>query len=173
MTAEVVLLMNGCAEALAVVRAFLGERYTLTLATIGPDGHPQAADVYYAETDDLILYFISIPGSRHATNIARDPHVAATIHADTTRWRDIRGVQLEGICLRVTGVERARAWALYTAKYPFVVADAALARAVQKVSLYRITPRWLHWIDNASGLGHNLEWVRVVDEWQRAVSPEP
>ncbi len=159
-------------DSLAQVRAFLAERNTLTLATLGPDGDPQAADLYYAETDDLALYFVSVPGSRHAANIARYPRVAVTIHADSSRWRDIRGVQLEGTCVPVTGAERAWAWARYTTKFPFILADAALSRALQKVSVYRITPRWLRWIDNTAGLGHNQEWVMVDGEWQRLAAPE-
>ena len=157
---------------LARVCAFLSEQHTLTLATIGPDGGPQAADLYYAATEDLSLYFVSVPGSRHAVNIARDPRVSATIHADSRRWRDIKGVQLEGTCVRLAGSERASAWARYTTQFPFVLADAALARALQKVDMYRITPRWLRWIDNTTRLGHNQEWVMVDGEWQRLAAPE-
>jgi uncharacterized protein YhbP (UPF0306 family) len=154
------------------VRTFLAERRTLSLATLGPDGSPQAANLYYVATGDLILYFISIPGSRHAENIARDPRVAATVHADPTGWRDIRGLQLEGTAGRVTGGQRTEAWAHYTAKFPFVLADVALARALRKVSLYCITPQWLRWIDNAAGLGHNQEWALIDGEWQTLVAPE-
>jgi uncharacterized protein YhbP (UPF0306 family) len=159
-------------NSLALLRAFLAAQQTLTLATSGPGGTPQAADVYYAETDDLGLYFVSLPGSRHAANIARDPHVAATVHADSTRWRDIRGVQLEGTCARVSAAERVAAYARYTAKFPFVLADAALARALQKVDMYHITPRWLRWIDNSLGLGHNREWILADNQWQMVGSPE-
>jgi uncharacterized protein YhbP (UPF0306 family) len=168
-------------DALAQVRALLARRNTLTLATLGLEGDPQAADLYYAETDGLTLYFVSVPGSRHALNIARNPRVAVTIHADSERWRDIRGVQLEGTCAPVDGAERAGAWARYTAKFPFVLADAALlapgaqaqvARALGQVSIYRITPHWLRWIDNAVGLGHNQEWLMVDGEWQTLVDPD-
>ena len=168
-------------DALAQVRALLARRNTLTLATLGPEGDPQAADLYYAETDGLTLYFVSVPGSRHALNIARNPRVAVTIHADSVLWRDIRGVQLEGTCAPVTGAERDGAWARYITKFPFVLADAALpapgtqsqvARALGKVSMYRITPRWLRWIDNAVGLGHNQEWVLVDGEWRTLADPD-
>ena len=159
-------------DPLVQVRAFLAEQNTLTLATLGPDGDPQAADLYYAETNDLTLYFVSIPGSRHAVNIARNPRVAVTIHVDSSRWRDIRGVQLLGTCALVTGADRAGAWTRYCAKFPFVLADAALARALDKVSVYRITPRWLRWIDNTASLGHNQEWLLVDGEWQTLDPPD-
>jgi uncharacterized protein YhbP (UPF0306 family) len=158
--------MSISADPMSQVRRFVAEQHVLTLATLGSDGQPQATDVYYVQSDDLNLYFISIPGSRHAANIARDPRVAATIHADSARWRDIRGVQLEGVCARLSGAERAAAYARYTARFPFVLADAALARALQKVGMYRLAPHWLRWIDNSLGLGHNQEWVLIQGEWQ-------
>lgn len=159
-------------DPLARVRVFLAERRVLTLASIGPDGSPQAANLYYAQAEDWALYFVSVPGSRHTANIARNPRVAVTVHADSQGWRDIRGLQLEGTCSRVSGARRAEAWACYTARFPFVLADAALARALQKVDLYRIVPEWLRWIDNTAGLGHNREWVRVDGEWQMVTAPE-
>ncbi len=148
------------------IHAFLAQHNVMTLATLGPDGAPHATDVYYAETGDLALYFISIPGSRHARNLAHDPRMAAAVHADSTRWRDIRGVQLEGVCRRVMDEERVAAWARYTAKFSFMLADAALAGALQKVDMYRVTPHWLRWIDNTTGLGHNLEWRLEDGDWR-------
>ena len=151
------------------IRAFLVEQTTMTLATIGPDGAPHATDVYYAETGDLELYFASGPGSCHSRNLAHDPRVAATVHADSTRWRDIRGVQLEGICSRVTAEERVAAWTRYTAKFSLMLADAVVAGALQKVDMYRVTPHWLRWIDNTTGLGHNLEWRLEDGDWKLEV----
>ncbi len=158
--------MNSTDDKLLQLRAFLADHTTMTLATVGPDGTPHATDVYYAETGDLELYFVSIPGSRHARNLAYDPRIAATVHADSTRWRDIRGVQLEGACSRVTDEERVSAWARYAAKFSFMLADTALAGALQKVDMYRVPPHWLRWIDNTMGLGHNLEWELEDGDWR-------
>jgi len=41
------------------IKQFLADHTTLTLATISADGHPQAAPLFFAETDDLSLIFIS------------------------------------------------------------------------------------------------------------------
>jgi uncharacterized protein YhbP (UPF0306 family) len=64
------------------------------------------------------------------------------------------------------------AWARYCAKFPFVLADATLARALAKADIYRIKPEWLRWIDNTAGLGHNQEWLMVDGEWQTLAAPE-
>jgi uncharacterized protein YhbP (UPF0306 family) len=142
-----------------VVRNFLDAHTTLTLATVGEAGEPQAADLYYARLDDQAqLCFVSTRSSRHAANIARNPRVAYTVHAVASRWRDIRGVQVEGVCARLAGPAAARAWARYTARFPFVLTDALLGAALAKVDIYAITPRWLRWIDNSVRLGYQVDW---------------
>jgi uncharacterized protein YhbP (UPF0306 family) len=151
----------------STMRTFLADHTVLTLATIGPNGHPQATDLYYADANDLTLHFISSPGSRHVRNIEADRRVAATIHADSTRWRDIRGVQLEGVCARLSGVGWAEAWTCYLTKFPFVLTDAVLDRALQQVEIYRVIPYWLRWIDNTTGFGHNPEWTLDEGRWAR------
>jgi uncharacterized protein YhbP (UPF0306 family) len=158
------------------VRAFLGAHHTLTLATLGSDGAPQAADLYYVMLDDLKIGFISTPSSRHVANVSRDHHVACTIHASATgpaksarncspaesardcSWHDIRGIQMEGTCSRLSAVQEARAWPRYIARFPFVMADAVLRAALQRVNIYCITPHWLRWIDNSISLGHQVEY---------------
>ena len=48
------------------VRAFLAEHTTMTLATVGPSGEPQAAAVFYVADEQLNLFFLSSPTSRHS-----------------------------------------------------------------------------------------------------------
>lgn len=145
------------AAVLEQVRAFLEAQYTLTLATRGSQGEPQAADLYYVLLDGLKMGFISSASSRHIANIRRDPRVACTVHAMATQWRDIRGVQIEGTCAPLSGWEGMRAWARYVARFPFVLRDAPLRKALQGMQLYCITPRWVRWIDNGMELGYKVE----------------
>ena len=104
------------------------------------------------------MCFISASSSRHSANIGRDGRVACTIHAVSSRWRDIRGIQLEGTCARMTALEEACAWSHYIARFPFVISDSLLRAALDGVTIYRITPCWLRWIDNSIGLGHKVEY---------------
>jgi uncharacterized protein YhbP (UPF0306 family) len=149
------------------VRAFLGDHTTLALATLGNAGEPQSADLYYAlldgssassMRDGLRLCFISTRASRHAANIERDPRIACTIHAAATHWRDIRGVQMEGTCARLSGADSTLAWTRYVARFRFVLTDALLGAALATVAIYGITPHWLRWIDNSVRLGHQVEY---------------
>lgn len=140
------------------VSTFVAEHRILSLATVGPGGEPHVADLYYAPFSGLNLDFVSTGQSLHIRNIARDSRVALTIHADSQRWRDIVGIQMQAHCSALKGVESATAWAGYTARFPFILTDPVLLSAAAKVKMYRITPYWLRWIDNTVTLGHNEEY---------------
>lgn len=139
------------------VRQFLREQSTLTLATVGPDGAPAAADLYFAADSALRLFFLSEPGARHARNIAHRPQVAATVHAPCWGWKEIRGLQIEGECQAVRELDqRAAALALYGRKFDFIRAFAA---AITRHTVYQITPRWFRWLDNSVSFGYKQEWT--------------
>lgn len=144
------------------LKQFLTAHTTLTLATLTEDGRPQAAALFYAEMSDLSLIFISEQRVGHSQNIARDGRVAVTIYADGQQWQAIRGVQLEGHCLALSGEAAQSARAAYLAKYPFIAADERLAKMLAQVTFYQITPTWLRLIDNSLGFGHKEEWTRLA-----------
>lgn len=133
---------------------YLREHHVMTLATHGAAG-PWAAAVFYV-SDGFTLYFLSAPSTRHASDIAANPHVAATIQEDYDDWARIRGVQLEGNACRLAGDEAAYARRLYGAKYPIVAgpSPAAIAVALAKVHWYRVVPERLYFVDNSAGFGH-------------------
>jgi uncharacterized protein len=141
----------------ARIKQFLAAHTTLALATVAEDGRPQAAPLFFAETDDLSLIFISETKVRHSRNIARDRRVAAAIYADGQQWQSIRGVQLEGECVALSGPAADQARTVYLAKYPFIKADKLLAAMLHFVTFYKISPAWLRLIDNSQGFGHKEE----------------
>jgi uncharacterized protein YhbP (UPF0306 family) len=134
------------------ILAYLAHHNTLTLAT-ERDGIPFACSLFYAN-DNFDLYFVSETRTRHAENLQSNPRVAAAIHEDYSDWRVIQGVQLEGVCAVVSDpIESARVLALYAVKFPFVAQLGAMA----KVSPYKVTPRWVRFVDNTRGFGFKEE----------------
>jgi uncharacterized protein len=138
---------------------YLQRHGVLNLATFGPEGI-WAAAVFYVN-DGFTLYFLSSPTSRHSRNIEIAPRVAATIQGEQGDWREIKGIQLEGKAVRITGPEQAAAALRYGQKFP-VVANLASApheivRALERVAWYKILPTLLYFIDNSQGLGHRDE----------------
>jgi uncharacterized protein YhbP (UPF0306 family) len=134
----------------------LAARSVATLSTLGPEG-PWAAAVFYVNRG-FTLYFLSSPRSRHATDLARDPRVAAAIHEDQPEWRLIRGVQLSGTAAGIDGDELVEAQRLYGAKFPLIAGPPPpVAAALAKVRWYRLVAERLFFVDNATGFGQRAE----------------
>ncbi|MGB6337130.1 MAG: pyridoxamine 5'-phosphate oxidase family protein [Thermoanaerobaculia bacterium] len=148
--------------------AFLHHHDTMTLATIGPAGEPQAAAVFYAADEELNLYFLSDPGSRHGRNLAREPRVAATIQADGQDWQEITGLQIEGTAAVIEGPDEiARVAQLFAGRFDFLrellaegdaVAAPELQGPLASSRFYVVRPTWIRSIDNKRGFGHHEEW---------------
>ncbi len=137
---------------------YLASHRVATLATNGPDG-PWAAAVFYIN-DGFTLTFLSSPRSRHAGDLAADPHCAAAIHEDYRDWPGIKGIQLEGTAHVLTGSGRISAIARYGAKFPVVrpgQAPAVIRAALDRVTWYELVPDRCLFIDNSLGFGHRDE----------------
>lgn len=150
------------------IHAFLAQHNTMTLATVDPEGTPQAAAVFYAADEALHLIFVSSPHSRHSVNLAGRPHVAATIQADNQRWQAIQGVQIEGTAQMVESVaELTHAVRIYAGRFEFLRqllaagADGpeALRGPLASSRFYVLRPAWIRLTDNTLGFGHKEELV--------------
>ena len=148
-------------EAAQPILAYLREHNSATIATCGPDG-AWAAAVFYVHDEDLTLFFLTDPATRHGRDMAANGQVAATIQEDYHDWRRIKGIQLVGTAELVTGpLELARAWRLYLAKFPFVKDFLgapgefldAYAGKMGKVRFYRLTPSKMWFSDNERHFG--------------------
>ncbi len=151
------------------ITRLLAAHTTMTLATVGPEGAPQAAAVFYAHDERWNLYFLSEPGSRHARNLTRTPQVAATIHADGQDWRLITGLQIEGDAQPVVDPgELDHAARVYAARFAFVAGwligvgerPSTLAGPLARSRFYVLRPRWIRLIDNRVRFGYKAEWRR-------------
>ena len=146
------------------VLSYLETHNTMTLGTCSGDV-PWAATVFYA-SDDLRLYFFSVPDSRHCQNLVANPRVAVTVQEDYHDWRRIKGIQLEGTAILVDSmIEKAKAMAIYARKYPEVIklftnpASGVFYKAFLKVKFYCVIPEKVFFIDNEQGFGKRQELV--------------
>ena len=140
--------------------AFLAAHNTLTLATVGPEGAPHAAAVFYAVGPDLTLYFLSEPKTLHGQHLKDGAQAAATIEANNQDWKNIRGLQLRGFagpCIEPDEEETARE--VYAARFPFVARAETLAGPLSRARYYKLVPSWIRLIDNTLGFGHKEEWT--------------
>jgi hypothetical protein len=154
----------------AAIARMLEAHNTLTLAT-SRDGVPWSATVFYVSDEEFNLYFVSDHRTRHAQDMVDNPRVALAINADVDNWNDVRGLQIEGEAAKVAGVERAKALALYLAKFASVKAlfeaprsadEQTIAQRLKNTDFWRVTPSWIRLIDNARGFGFRIE-LRLPD----------
>lgn len=142
------------------ILTFLAEHHVMTLATVGPDG-PWAAAVFYA-SEDLRLYFLSAPSTRHAQHLAAHPRVAASIQRDYDDWPGIRGLQLVGEVHLVESGDQARVRGLYQQRFPLIGGGAGVPRkileALDKIRWYEFRPCDIYLIDNRLGFAHREHW---------------
>ena len=139
---------------------FLREHQVLTLAVLEADGSPYAAALFYAVDDELRFHVVTDATTRHGKAMVANPSVAGTIQLDRQHWREIRGVQFRGICRQLGTAEQARAWEIYSVRFPFLQQpDAILTREVVNTAMWRIDTTWIRLIDNQIGFGHKEEWT--------------
>ncbi|MER7396999.1 pyridoxamine 5'-phosphate oxidase family protein [Streptomyces sp. NPDC000151] len=145
-----------------ILRA-LADHTTMTLAYTDGDG-PQACAVLYALTEDPApaLLFVTSESTRHgsALSAARPAApVAFTAQRDGQDWSGLTGVQGRGVCRRLDGGERRRAWRAYADRFPYVALSPKLRAAMDHTAFWELRPTWLRLIDNARGFGHKEEWT--------------
>lgn len=153
-------------ETRAVIRRALQSYHTLTLSTC-QGGAPWAATVFFASDAGFNLYFVSDRRTRHARDMLANPTVALAVNADPDNWDDVRGLQVEGLAAPIEGAERAKALALYLAKFASVKAlfeaprnrdEETIAQRLRATEFWRVTPAYVRLVDNSRGFGFRLEW---------------
>lgn len=141
-------------EIRAKILKLLDEHRVMTLATLRPDGWPQATTVGYV-SEGLTLYFLCALDSQKAANLAQDDRVSLTIDHDTADLMAIEGLSMAGHAEPVLDrAEATKVLALLPSKYP---ADTKLPVSMpgpDDVRIFRITPKVISVLDYSKGFGH-------------------
>jgi len=136
------------------ILALLDQHRIMTIATLRPDGWPQATTVGYAN-DGLTLYFLCGPESQKAANLARDDRVSLTIDHDTPQVMDITGLSMAArATLVVDPAEGEKALRLLMQKYPPQDALPLPLPTPADVRIFRVTPTVISVRDYSHGFGH-------------------
>ena len=124
----------------------------MTLATVRPDGYPQATTVNYV-SDGLVIYFGCAAESQKVRNIACNDKVSLTVTPPHFNWEDIRGLSIGGRAAPVTDPrEINRVSELMLRKFPQILRYALAGK--KGVFLVRITPEVISVLDYRKGFGH-------------------
>jgi nitroimidazol reductase NimA-like FMN-containing flavoprotein (pyridoxamine 5'-phosphate oxidase superfamily) len=138
------------------ILALLDQHRNMTLATLRPDGWPQATTVGYAN-DGLTPYFLCGLDSQKATNLARDNRVSLTIDDDTPEVMDITGLSMAARAQAVVDrAEAEKALRLLMLKYPEQksLPSSLPMSTAENVRIFRLTPTVISVLDYSKGFGH-------------------
>ncbi|TCS33080.1 nitroimidazol reductase NimA-like FMN-containing flavoprotein (pyridoxamine 5'-phosphate oxidase superfamily) [Paucimonas lemoignei] len=125
----------------------------LTLATIRPDGYPQATTVSFAY-DGLTLYVGVGKNSQKAQNIRQNNKVSLTINNAYKNWSEIKGLSIGGIAEVVSDPrDIQQAIDCLLARFPEAVEWAETGQKDQ-VAFLKIRPQVISMLDYTKGFGH-------------------
>jgi nitroimidazol reductase NimA-like FMN-containing flavoprotein (pyridoxamine 5'-phosphate oxidase superfamily) len=126
----------------------------LTLATVRPDGYPQATTLSYAH-DGLALYVGVGKDSQKIANIRHCNKVSLTINTNYQNWRQIKGLSIGGLAeiLSDSG-EIMKATGCMIERFPQVIEWLDSGQASEAVFL-KITPQVISVLDYEKGFGHS------------------
>lgn len=134
----------------------LKAHHNMSLATVRPDGYPQATTVAYAH-DGLTIYFACDRNSQKARNLRRSSKVSITINKDWAGWKKIQGLSIGA---RAKILERPadtrRALALLTRKFKDM--KGLSAEDLEATVFVRVQPKVISVLDYRRGFG----WTKLV-----------
>lgn len=124
----------------------------LTLATLRPDGWPQATTVGYA-SEGMTIYFLCAAESQKAANLAACNKVSLTIGDDSDDMLGLKGLSMAATAEFIADPVRAgEIFKMLIAKYP--AAKDLPTPEFNTVRYVRLTPKVISVLDYAKGFGH-------------------
>jgi nitroimidazol reductase NimA-like FMN-containing flavoprotein (pyridoxamine 5'-phosphate oxidase superfamily) len=133
----------------------LDQHRIMTIATLRPDGWPQATTVGYVN-EGMTLYFLCGLDSQKAANLARDDRVSLTIDSDTPQIMEITGLSMAAHAKAVTDqAEMNKVLRMLPLKYPEQVSLPGPMPTAEQVRIFRVTPTVISVLDYKKGFGHS------------------
>ena len=136
------------------VLALLDQHRIMTVATVRPDGWPQATTVGYVN-EGLTLYFLCGLDSQKARNLAQDDRISLTIDHDAADLMAITGLSMAARAHRVDDrAEAEKVMRMLPLKYPDSPPLPFKMPSPDEVRLFRVTPTVISVLDYSKGFGH-------------------
>jgi nitroimidazol reductase NimA-like FMN-containing flavoprotein (pyridoxamine 5'-phosphate oxidase superfamily) len=136
------------------ILTLLDQHRIMTIATVRPDGWPQATTVGYV-SEGLELYFLCGPDSQKARNLMRDDRVSLTIDHDTSDLMAITGLSMAGRARPVEGrAEAEKVLAMLPLKYPDSPPLPMKMPGPDDVRVFHVRPTVISVLDYSKGFGH-------------------
>jgi hypothetical protein len=132
----------------------LDQHRIMTIATLRPDGWPQATTVGYVN-EGLTLYFLCGLDSQKAANLAHDDRVSLAIDHDTPDLMAITGLSMAAHAHKVVDRDEANTvLRMLPLKYPENISVPVAMPTPEDVHIFRVTPTVISVLDYSKGFGH-------------------
>ena len=136
------------------ILTLLDQHRIMTVATLRPDGWPQATTVGYVN-EGLTLYFLCGLDSQKAKNLARDDRISLTIDHDTADLMTITGLSMAARAHAVDDrAEAEKVLRMLPLKYPDAPPLPMKMPSADEIRLFRVTPTVISLLDYSKGFGH-------------------
>jgi nitroimidazol reductase NimA-like FMN-containing flavoprotein (pyridoxamine 5'-phosphate oxidase superfamily) len=136
------------------ILTLLDQHRIMTVATLRPDGWPQATTVGYVN-EGLTLYFLCGLDSQKAKNLAIDNRISLTIDHDTADLMTIAGLSMAGHAEAVDNrAEAEKVLRMLPLKYPDAPPLPMKMPSPDEIRLFRVTPTIISVLDYSKGFGH-------------------
>src|SRR4029453_14507303 len=136
------------------ILALLDQHRIMTVATLRPDGWPQATTVGYVN-EGLTLYFLCGLDSQKARNLARDDRLSLTIDHDTADLMAITGLSMAARAHAVDDRSEAeKVLRMLPLKYPDAPPLPMKRPTPEGGRVFRVTPEVISVLDYSKGFGH-------------------
>jgi general stress protein 26 len=133
------------------ILTLLEQHRIMTIATLRPDGWPQATTVSYVNEGLTLCFFCGLH-SQKAANLARNDRVSLTIADDTPELMATSGLSMAARAQAVVDVgEAERIVHTLLLKYPNVVSFPV---PMSHLRVFRVTPTVISVVDYSKGFGH-------------------
>lgn len=140
------------------VETILDRSDDMTIATVRPDGYPQATTVSFVN-DGLTLYFACDSGAQKLANIELCDKVSITVNLPYDDWTEIRGLSIGGRAQRVSDpAELARAYDILLQKFP-QIEDYAGAEDRAQAAVVRVTAEIVTLLDYRTAFGYSEQFA--------------
>ena len=141
------------AEIRRKILTILDQHRIMTIATLRPDGWPQATTVGYAN-EGVTLYFLCLRDSQKAANLARDDRVSLTIDHDTPEVMATTGLSMAARAQALADRDEAgKALRMLQIKFPGLSQPLPML-SPENTKIFRVTPTVISVLDYSKGFGY-------------------
>ncbi|NNK77889.1 MAG: pyridoxamine 5'-phosphate oxidase family protein [Litoreibacter sp.] len=134
------------------IQQIIDQTNHMNIATIRPDGFPQATAVSYVN-DGKTLFFATGADAQKTKNISANNKISVTINRPYETWEEISGISLGGTATRLTdAAEIEKVTTLLFKKFPQIVNYAP--DDPEEVAFFRVDPMVISLLDYSKGFGH-------------------